>query len=152
MDKKGYDKLDDIFNVSDEIVTKDVDIIPTQSSDISEVTKPELPKNQDDLKRDYDYLRGTIYSLVEKGQEGINGILELAQETDSPRAYEVAGQLIKSVSDAAEKLVNLHKSIKDIEETKPTGPTNVTNALFIGSTAELSKILKSQRKENLEDK
>jgi hypothetical protein len=149
MDKKGYDKLDDIFNVSNEIVTQNIEISPIETP---QIIQPKTSNNEEDLKRDYDYIRGTIYSLVEKGQEGINGILELAQETESARAYEVAGQLIKSVSDAAEKLINLHKSIKDIEDTQPMGTTNVTNALFIGSTAELSKILKSQRKENLEDK
>ena len=87
-----------------------------------------------------------MYSLIEKGQEAINGILELAQESEMPRAYEVAGQLIKNVADATDKLMDLQKKLKDIDEGKPKGPTNVTNALFIGSTAELSKILKQQYK------
>lgn len=146
---KDYNKLDDIFNVSGEIVSKssveDSSIIPKVIEEIPE-------QRHSDLKNDYEYTRGTIYSLVEKGQELINGILEVAQETESPRAYEVAGQLIKSVSDATDKLINLHKNLKDIEEVKQSGPTNVTNALFVGSTAELSKLLKSQRKENSEDK
>lgn len=146
---KDYNKLDDIFNVSGEIISKssveDSSIIPKVIEEIPE-------QRHSDLKNDYEYTRGTIYSLVEKGQELINGILEVAQETESPRAYEVAGQLIKSVSDATDKLINLHKNLKDIEEVKQSGPTNVTNALFVGSTAELSKLLKSQRKENSEDK
>ena len=106
-----------------------------------------------DIQRDYEYARGTIYSLLEKGQEAINGALELAQETESARAYEVAGQIIKSVSDTADKLMNLHKDIKEVETDKAKGPTNVTNnALFIGSTAELSKLLKQQSKDAEQDK
>jgi hypothetical protein len=146
---KDYDKLDDIFNVSGEIVSKSSF---EDSSIIPKVIEENPEQRHSDLKNDYEYTRGTIYSLVEKGQELINGILEVAQETESPRAYEVAGQLIKSVSDATDKLINLHKNLKDIEEVKQSGPTNVTNALFVGSTAELSKLLKSQRKENSEDK
>ena len=82
--------------------------------------------------------------MIEKGQEAVNGILELAQESEMPRAYEVAGQLIKSISDATDKLMDLQKKLKDIEEETPKGPTNVTNALFVGSTAELQKLLKSK--------
>ena len=93
-----------------------------------------------------------MYSIIEKGQEALNGILELAQETESPRAYEVVGQLIKNVSDSTEKLIELQKKLKDIEEVKHSiGPTSVTNAIFVGSTTELSKILKG-RLNNTEDK
>jgi hypothetical protein len=145
---KDYGQLDDVFNVSGEVVPKSVEI--TSSS--AEIIKSESQTREEDLKRDYNYTRGTIYSLLEKGQEAINGMLEVAQETESARAYEVVGQLIKSVSDTADKLANLHKTLKDIEETKISGPTNVTNALFVGSTAELSKLLKSQREANQEDK
>jgi hypothetical protein len=89
---------------------------------------------------------------LEKGREAIDGVLELAQETESARAYEVAGQIIKSVSDTADKLMNLHKDVKDVQNEKGKGPTNVTNnALFVGSTAELSKLLKQQSKENSEE-
>ena len=146
---KDFNKLDDIFNVSGEIIHKSSE---EESSIIPKVIEGNSDQRNIDLKNDYEYTRGTIYSLVEKGQELINGILEVAQETESARAYEVAGQLIKSVSDATDKLINLHKNLKDIEEVKQAGPTNVTNALFVGSTAELSKLLKSQRKENSEDK
>ena len=84
-------------------------------------------------------------SIIEKGQEAINGILELAQESEMPRAYEVAGQLIKNVADATDKLMDLQKKLKDIEEEKISkGPTTVNNALFVGSTAELAKLLKQQ--------
>ena len=96
-----------------------------------------------DVEKDYDYTRGNLYSIIEKGQEAINGILELAQESEMPRAYEVAGQLIKSVSDATDKLMDLQKKVKDVnKEEESKGPTTVNNALFVGSTAELQKLLK----------
>ena len=128
---KKFDQLNDTFNVESEIVPAEPveNVKPTISSD-------------NDIKKDYEYTRGNLYSIIEKGQEAINGILELAQETEQPRAYEVAGQLIKSVSDATDKLMELQKKLKDVEEDKPKGPTNVTNALFVGSTAELQKLLK----------
>ncbi len=148
---KDYDKLDDVFNVSGDIVPKSVDV-EIEESEIDPTPIVEN-KRSTDIQRDYEYARGTIYSLLEKGQEAINGALELAQETESARAYEVAGQIIKSVSDTADKLMNLHKDIKEVETDKAKGPTNVTNnALFIGSTAELSKLLKQQSKDAQEDK
>ena len=102
-----------------------------------------------DIEKDYEYTRGNLYSIIEKGQEAINGILELAQDSEMPRAYEVAGQLIKSVSDATDKLMDLQKKLKDVEEEKASkGPNTVNNSLFVGSTAELAKMLKSV---NLED-
>ena len=106
------------------------------------IQKPPITK--DDITRDYEYTRGNLYSIIEKGQEAIDGILELAQESDMPRAYEVAGQLIKSVSDATDKLMDLQKKLKDVNEEQQTkGPNTVNNALFVGSTAELSKLLKT---------
>jgi 5-bromo-4-chloroindolyl phosphate hydrolysis protein len=137
---KKFDKLDEVFNVTGEIVS---DQIESTEIELVEEKKEMNPIN--DTKKDYDYVRGNMYSIVEKGQEALNSALELAQETDSPRAYEVVGQLIKNVSDSAEKLIELHKKMKDIEEVKHSnGPTNVTNALFVGSTAELSKLLKGK--------
>ena len=100
-------------------------------------------EEKNDIKKDYEYTRANLYSLIEKGQEAINGIMELAGESASPRAYEVAGQLIKSVADTTDKLADLQKKLKDLEEDVPKGPSNVTNnALFVGSTTELSKLLK----------
>jgi hypothetical protein len=138
---KKFDKLDEVFNVTGEIVSDQI-----ESTEIEIVEeKREMNPIINDTKKDYDYVRGNMYSIVEKGQEALNSALELAQETDSPRAYEVVGQLIKNVSDSAEKLIELHKKMKDIEEVKHSnGPTNVTNALFVGSTAELSKLLKGK--------
>ena len=133
---KKFDKLNETFNVDDEIV-------PVKSEEISQEIE-KYSSTADDIKKDYEYARGNLYSLVEKGQEAINGILELAQESEMPRAYEVAGQLIKNTSEIAEKLMALHKIRKDVEEEKSKGPTTVNNALFVGSTAELAKLLKQQ--------
>jgi hypothetical protein len=133
---KKFDKLNDTFNVSGEIVSTEVE------SSIEKVEK--ISSGVDDIKKDYEYTRGNLYSIIEKGQEAINGILELAQESEMPRAYEVAGQLIKNVADATDKLMDLQKKLKDVEEEKQKGPTTVNNALFVGSTAELAKLLKQQ--------
>jgi len=132
---KTFDDLNDTFNVSGEIV-------PTESTEVG-ITKPERHE-RNDIEKDYEYTRGNLYSIIEKGQEAINGILELAQDSEMPRAYEVAGQLIKSVSDATDKLMDLQKKLKDVEEeTQSKGPSTVNNALFVGSTAELQKLLKN---------
>ena len=109
-------------------------------------SKPDLPNvalKKNDVEKDYKYTRGQLYSLIEKGQEAINGIMEVAGESASPRAYEVAGQLIKSVADSTDKLMDLQKKMKDIDEDSTKTQNNVTNnALFVGSTSELSKLLK----------
>ena len=104
-----------------------------------------LPNVTHDVDKDYEYTRSNLYSLIEKGQESLNGIMELAGESASPRAYEVAGQIIKSVADTTDKLMELQKKVKEIDEDKVKGPSQVTNnALFVGSTSDLSKILKEQ--------
>ena len=131
-----FDSLNDTFNTDDGV---EVDaIVKAENS--------ELQKSQtraENVEKDYDYTRGNLYSLIEKGQEAINGIMEVAGETASPRAYEVAGQLIKSVADTTDKLADLHKKVKDIEADNPKTQNTVTNnALFVGSTAELQKMLK----------
>ena len=131
-----FDSLNDTFNTNDGV---EVDAIVKAEN-------TELQKNQtraENVEKDYDYTRGNLYSLIEKGQEAINGIMEVAGETASPRAYEVAGQLIKSVADTTDKLADLHKKVKDIEADNPKTQNTVTNnALFVGSTSELSKMLK----------
>lgn len=138
---KKYDKLNDAFNVSGEIVPTDAKKVSVEIEDIKN-------NSLEDIKKDYEYTRGNLYSLIEKGQEAINGILELAQESEMPRAYEVAGQLIKNVADATDKLMDLQKKLKDIEEEKHVkGPSTVNNALFVGSTAELAKLLKKHSDE-----
>ena len=128
----NYESIDKALDVESSIVE-------------SQPSKPVPPKvEKDDIKKDYEYTRANLYSLIEKGQEAINGIMELAGESASPRAYEVAGQLIKSVADTTDKLADLQKKLKDLEEDNTKkGPNNVTNnALFVGSTSELSKLLK----------
>ena len=101
------------------------------------------PMKIDDIRKDYEYTRANLYSLIEKGQEAINGAIEIANDGGSARAYEVAGQLIKSVGDVTDKLMDLQKKIKDIENDgiKTTNNT-MNNAIFVGSTSELSKLLK----------
>ena len=138
---KKFDKLNETFDVSGDIVTTNTEVVESKIEGIA--------SSIEDVRKDYEYTRGNLYSIIEKGQEAINGILELAQESEMPRAYEVAGQLIKNVSDATDKLMDLQKKLKDIEETKHVrGPMNVTNALFVGSTAELSKLLKNELLDN----
>lgn len=139
---KKFDDLNKTFNVDSEVVS-------IEKKEILEESIDKISSISDDIKKDYDYTRGNLYSLIEKGQEAINGILELAQESEMPRAYEVAGQLIKNVADATDKLMDLQKKLKDIEEEKVSkGPTTVNNALFVGSTAELAKLLKQQSEDN----
>jgi len=132
--KNSYDSLNDTFNTD-----------PVESTEIvkEQKRKEQIQKLTDDVSKDYDYTRGNLYSLIEKGQEAINGIMEVAGETASPRAYEVAGQLIKSVADTTDKLADLHKKLKEIDEDNPKQQNTVTNnALFVGSTSELSKMIK----------
>ena len=132
--KDSYDSLNDTFNT---------DPVEVNAITKEDKAKSNIQKLTDDVSKDYDYTRGNLYSLIEKGQEAINGIMELAGESASPRAYEVAGQLIKSVADTTDKLADLHKKIKEIDEDKAKPQSNVTNnALFVGSTSELSKMLK----------
>jgi hypothetical protein len=128
-----FDSIDDALNVESSIV--EVDDAPKS------IQKPE---QKTDISKDYEYTRANLYSLIEKGQEAINGIMELAGEGGSPRAYEVAGQLIKSVADTTDKLIDLQKKLKDVEEEVGNkGPSTVTNnAVFVGSTTELQKLLK----------
>lgn len=135
---KKFDGLNEAFNVTGDVLSEEI-----EKSNPNLINKSE--KINSDVQKDYEYTRGNLYSLIEKGQEAINGILELAQESEMPRAYEVAGQLIKNVADATDKLMELQKKLKEVEEEKISrGPTNVTNALFVGSTAELSKLLKNK--------
>lgn len=127
--------------------TFDVEPSDSESSKIQKIE--DISSTVEDIKKDYEYTRGNLYSIIEKGQEAIDSVLELAQETEQPRAYEVLGQLIKNVSDTTDKLMELQKKLKDVEEEsgKSKGPSTVNNALFVGSTAELSKLLKNGLKD-----
>jgi len=131
-----YDSLDEAFDVE------------ATEVEVTEKKIEKIKSTSEDIKKDYEYTRGNLYSIIEKGQEAIDGILELAQESEMPRAYEVAGQLIKNVADATDKLLTLQQKLKDVQEEKDTkGPTTVNNALFVGSTAELQKLLKNSNQD-----
>ena len=122
-------------------------IVPKAKTDIVDVgPDPSILQKQEQVTRDYEYTRGNLYSLIEKGQEAVDGILEVAGQTDSPRSYEVAGNLIKNVADATDKLIDLQKKMQELEEgpAKATG-TVTNNTMFVGSTADLAKFLKSQQ-------
>ena len=106
-------------------------------------TKENIPED-DDIENDYKYQRENFYNLVERGQRAVDGILELAKESDHPRAYEVAGNLIKQVAEVTEKLGDLQEKMRKLKEVPDHAPKSVTNALFVGSTAELQKMIKGE--------
>ena len=139
---ENYESIDKALNISDS------DIVPTKKETPRKDDTPK--KNQ--VEKDYEYSRANLYSIIEKGQEAINGIMEVAGESASPRAYEVAGQLIKSVADTTDKLMDLQKKVKDVNEDAPKTNNVTNNALFVGSTSELSKMLKKGFLNNKEEK
>ena len=124
------------------ITEKDLDINPVSGR--NEVIVQQDMGDVNDAQADYEYQREQFYKLVDRGSVAIDGILELAKEGEHPRAYEVAGQLIKNVAEVTEKLGVLQKKMKELKEVPETGPKNVTNALFVGSTAELQKMIKGK--------
>ena len=132
-----YDSIDEALNTTSSI---EVSTTPKGGS----IEKQDAIKNvTDDIDKDYEYTRANLYSLIEKGQESLNGIMELAGESASPRAYEVAGQILKSVADTTDKLLDLQKKVKEVDVEKAKGPSQVTNnAVFVGSTSDLSKMIK----------
>ena len=133
----SYDPIDEALNIE-----SNIDVSNTPENGCVK-RKDQLKNISDDIEKDYDYTRANLYSLIEKGQESLNGIMELAGESASPRAYEVAGQIIKSVADTTDKLMELQKKVKEVDEEKAKGPSTVTNnAVFVGSTSDLSKMLK----------
>ena len=139
---ENYESIDKALNISDN------DIVPTKKETLR---KEDTPK-KNEVEKDYEYTRANLYSIIEKGQEAINGIMEVAGESASPRAYEVAGQLIKSVADTTDKLMDLQKKVKDVNEDAPKTNNVTNNALFVGSTSELSKMLKKGFLNNKEEK
>ena len=133
-----FDPIDEALNVESEIVKQPKEVEIIKSDDTTEVVE------RNDRASDYDYARNQLYSLIEKGQEAVNGALELAQEGDSARSYEVAINGIKNISEVTEKLLDLQKKMKELDETHVTNnQTNVTNnSVFVGSTTELQKMIK----------
>ena len=130
-----FDAINDSLDI--EVVDEEENLTAKKESKIVE-------KDKKDSTRDYEYTRGNLYSLIEKGQEALDSIMEVAQEGQQPRAFEVVSQLIKNVADTTDKLVDLQQKMKNLEAEDPKGPSTVNNALFVGSTAELQKLLKSQ--------
>ena len=137
--KDNYEKLNNALNISSE----SIDNTSIEKSEVTEIVESNKKESKNDVQKDYEYTRANLYSLIEKGQEAINGIMEVGEEGSSPRAYEVAGQLIKSVADTTDKLIDLQKKLKDVEDETVKTTNNVTNnAVFVGSTSELQKMLK----------
>ena len=134
--------MSDKFEELNQALNTASDIVKAEPKEMKIVKS--LKSEDKDIQKDYEYTRGNLYSLIEKGQEAINGIMEVAEEGASARAYEVAGQLIKSVADTTDKLLDLQKKIKDLEEDSPKTTTNnvTNNALYVGSTSDLAKLLK----------
>ena len=125
-------------------VISDVEILKEEPWNyVHKPVSPVVNENQD-IDNDYEYQRQNFYNLVERGNDAITGILELAKESEHPRTYEVAGNLIKQVAEVTEKLGDLQEKMKKLKEVPDNAPKNVTNALFVGSTAELQKILKDK--------
>ena len=120
------------------VIGKELEVTETPVTELVVVDK------EQDIEKDYEYQRENFYKLVERGSVAIDGILELAKEGEHPRAYEVAGQLIKNVAEVTEKLGDLQEKMRKLKEVPDNAPKNVTNALFVGSTKELQNILKDK--------
>ena len=143
-------KISDALGITQNIVEEIIDpkpLIPRPRGDVMEATGRDA-----DIDTDYQYSRENFYSLIERGQDAITGILDLAKESEHPRTYEVAGQLIKTVSDVTERLAGLQQQMQMLKEVPDKAPQNVTNALFIGSTKELQQLMKQDKNEAIEVK
>jgi len=136
------DKLNEVLNIAEEVLEAKEEKNPLEI--VSEKPVAVIPKS-DDVETDFETGRGELYKLLEKGNEAIDGILSLAKEGEHPRAYEVAGQLIKTQSEVAQNLLDLQDKLKKIKDIKGDVPKNVTNALFVGSTTELQKMIKNNK-------
>ena len=132
------DKLNEVLNITPEVI---------EASEISTVkeTKEMIVPIDKDAEIDFDTGRENLYKMLDKGNDAIDGILALAKEGEHPRAYEVAGQLIKTVADVSKDLMAMQEKLKKLKEVPNTGPKSVTNALFVGSTTELTKLLKEKK-------
>ena len=138
---ENYNGIENALNVETEIVKKfEISTVTTEELNVEKILTSQ------DIEKDYSYSRSQLYSLIEKGQEAVNGILDVAASSDHPRAYEVAGQLIKNVADITDKLADLHKKMKDLNDDYQ-GPKSITNnALYVGSTADLLQLIKQEKK------
>ena len=145
IEDETFDEIDETLDID-----RGAEIMKAPVNKPTRTNPKKIKSDKEDLTKDYEYSRAQLYSLVEKGQEAVDGALDVAQQSDSARAYEVAGQLIKHVADTADKLVDLQKKMKEIDEVNTKqNTTNVTNnSLFVGSTSELQKMLKQTMKDN----
>ena len=134
---ENYESIDKALNISE------TDIVPTKKETLR---KEDTPK-KNEVEKDYEYTRANLYSIIEKGQEAINGIMEVAGESASPRAYEVALAGIKNVADTVDKLQDLQAKLKELKQLPKTSNANIKNALFVGSTAELQKMLNRKKED-----
>ncbi|MDA8915506.1 hypothetical protein N9X67_04875 [Amylibacter sp.] len=145
---KLEDKVNEILGINEPIKE-------STTSVVKQDFKPAVPRKDDDKKEDvdndYKYSRENYYNLIERGQEAIEGILDVAREGQHPRAYEVAGALIKNVADTVDKLQDLQKKLKDLKELPKSANPQIKNALFVGSTAELQKMLKKDENTEVKD-
>ena len=145
IEDETFDEIDEALDITD----RGAEIMKAPVNKPTRTSPKNIKSGKEDITKDYEYSRAQLYSLVEKGQEAVDGALDVAQQSDSARAYEVAGQLIKHVADTADKLIDLQKKMKDIDEVKDSKTTNVTNnSLFVGSTSDLQKMLKDTMKKN----
>ena len=133
-------KIDETLN---EVLGITAEVMPLEKP--KEKIKDIVVPDNKDPDIDFETGRRNLYNLLDKGNEAIDGILALAKEGEHPRAYEVAGQLIKTVSEVSQNLLDLQEKLKKIKDVPNTGPKNVTNALFVGSTTELQKMLKGKK-------
>ena len=144
IEDETFDEIDETLDID-----RGAEIMKAPVNKPTRTSPKNIKSGKEDITKDYEYSRAQLYSLVEKGQEAVDGALDVAQQSDSARAYEVAGQLIKHVADTADKLIDLQKKMKDIDEVKDSKTTNVTNnSLFVGSTSDLQKMLKDTMKKN----
>ena len=133
-----FDGLDKVFGSEPSELQKHVESV-----------KPTLKKSEQlDIKQDYEMSRAQLHNLVMKGQEAVDGILDVARASEHPRAYEVAGQLIKHVADTTDKLIDLQGKMKELDKEDKKGPSTINNTMFVGSTADLQKMLKKQKEIN----
>ena len=144
IEDETFDEIDESLDID-----RGAEIMKAPVNKPTRTSPKNVKSGKEDVTKDYEYSRAQLYSLDEKGQEAVDGALDVAQQSDSARAYEVAGQLIKHVADTADKLIDLQKKMKDIDEVKDSKTTNVTNnSLFVGSTSDLQKMLKDTMKKN----
>ena len=144
IEDETFDEIDESLDID-----RGAEIMKAPVNKPTRTSPKNVKSGKEDVTKDYEYSRAQLYSLVEKGQEAVDGALDVAQQSDSARAYEVAGQLIKHVADTADKLIDLQKKMKDIDAVKDSKTTNVTNnSLFVGSTSDLQKMLKDTMKKN----